>query len=75
MQCRSISFRYRSSAHRIEVFHDCYGPTSEAFAALDASGQRALHSDIARCCGGSTWAAAILPVVPGEDLEVVITKR
>ena len=43
---KQFNFRYRSSAHWIQVFRDFYGPTLKAFAALDAVKQAALERDI-----------------------------
>jgi SAM-dependent methyltransferase len=72
---RNFNFRYRSASHWIDVFRDYYGPTHKAFAALDAAGQRALHEDIAALLEQSNTAGPNSLVVPGEYLEVVITKR
>src|SRR5215472_10736183 len=41
-----FNFRYRSTAHWIQIFRDFYGPTHKAFAALDATRQGALENDI-----------------------------
>jgi hypothetical protein len=68
-------FRYRSSAHFIDVFRRFYGPTHKAFAALDADGQRALESDIAALLDRSNVAGNASLVVPAEYLEAVIRVR
>jgi len=67
-------FRFRSAEHWIEVFRAYYGPTHKAFAALDATGQKALERALLdflrkwnRGDGGSL-------VVPAEYLEAVIRK-
>ena len=70
---KHFNFRYRSAAHWLQVFRDYYGPTHKAFAALDAAA-RSLEHDIAALLDELNVAAHSL-VVPGEYLEVVITKR
>jgi hypothetical protein len=72
---RSFNFRYRSSAHWVEVFRRYYGPVHKAFAALDPRGQSALESDVVDLLERSNAGAGGSLVVPGEYLEVVITKR
>jgi len=69
-----FNFRYRSTAHWIQIFRDFYGPTHKAFAALDATRQGALENDIAALLQKLNVAKSSL-VVPGEYLEVVIVKR
>ena len=59
----------------MQVFRDFYGPTHKAFAALDAAGQQALERDITALLEELNIAGAASLVVPGEYLEVVITKR
>ncbi|MBK6971759.1 MAG: methyltransferase domain-containing protein [Sterolibacteriaceae bacterium] len=72
---RIFNFRYRSAAHWLQVFRDYYGPTLKAFAALDAAGQQALERDITALLEEMNTAGAASLVVPGEYLEVVITKH
>ena len=72
---KHFNFRYRSAAHWIQVFRDFYGPTHKAFAALDAAGQAALERDITALLGRLNTAGPSSLVVPGEYLEIVITKR
>ena len=72
---RIFNFRYRSAAHWLQVFRDYYGPTHKAFAALDAAGQRALERDITALLDDMNTAGAASLVVPGEYLEVVVTRR
>jgi ubiquinone/menaquinone biosynthesis C-methylase UbiE len=74
-ECRLFNFRYRSPAHWVQVFRDFYGPTLKAFAALDASGRRALENDITMLLADLSIAGPQALVVPGEYLEVVITKH
>jgi hypothetical protein len=71
---RMFNFRYRSSAHWIQMFRDFYGPTHKAFAALDAKGQASLVNDIVALLERFNIAGSSSLVVPGEYLEVVIVK-
>jgi SAM-dependent methyltransferase len=70
-----FNFRYRSAAHWIEVFRTYYGPTHKAFAALDPAGQTALEQDLTALLERLNIAGPDSLVIPGEYLEVVITKR
>jgi SAM-dependent methyltransferase len=72
---RFFNFRYRSAAHWIQVFRDYYGPTHKAFGALDSQHQQALERDITALLDELNIAGPDSLVVPGEYLEVVITKR
>jgi len=72
---RIFKFRYRSAAHWVQIFRDYYGPTHKAFAAHDAAGQRALERDITALLEDMNAGGAGSLVVPGEYLEVVITRR
>jgi SAM-dependent methyltransferase len=72
---KHFNFRYRSSAHWIQVFRDFYGPTHKAFAALDAPRRTSLERDITELLERFNTAGKDSLVVPGEYLEVVITKR
>jgi SAM-dependent methyltransferase len=74
-QARRFNFRYRSPEHWLQVFRDYYGPTHKAFAALDAAGAKALERDITDLLRQMNVAGASSLVVPGEYLEVVVTKR
>jgi SAM-dependent methyltransferase len=74
-QARRFNFRYRSPEHWLQVFRDYYGPTHKAFAALDVAGARALERDITDLLRQMNVAGASSLVVPGEYLEVVVTKR
>jgi len=77
IQCqrRHFNFRYRSPAHWVQVFRDFYGPTHKAFAALDEVARPALERDITALLDEMNIAGAGSLVVPGEYLEVVITKH
>jgi len=72
---RHFSFRYRSAAHWVQVFRDFYGPTHKAFAALDDAARPALERDITALLGRLNTAGPSSLVVPGEYLEIVVTKR
>jgi len=72
---KNFNFRYRSAAHWIQIFRDFYGPTHKAFAALDAARQNALEGELTTLLGKWNIAGPGSLVVPGEYLEVVITKR
>jgi SAM-dependent methyltransferase len=72
---RFFNFRYLSAAHWIQVFRDYYGPTHKAFGALDAQHQQVLERDITALLDELNVAGPDSLVVPGEYLEVVITKR
>ena len=72
---RHFNFRYRSTAHWIQIFRDYYGPTHKAFAALDGAKQGTLEADIVALLERFNVAGRDSLVVPGEYLEVVITKQ
>lgn len=72
---RLFNFRYRSAAHWLQVFRDYYGPTHKAFGALDAGGQAALAHDITALLNEMNVAGPDSLVVPGEYLEIVVTKQ
>ncbi len=72
---RDFKFRYRSAAHWIEVFRNFYGPTHKAYAALDPARQASLTEDITALLEGLNVAGSSSLVVPGEYLEVVITRK
>ena len=72
---RNFNFRYESAAHWIEVFRNFYGPTHKAYAALDPVRQASMTRDITELLERHNVAGPDSLVVPGEYLEVVITKR
>ena len=74
-QRRYFKFRYRSVAHWVQVFRDFYGPVHKAFAALDEAARPALERDIVALLEQMNTASAGSLVVPGEYLEVVVTKQ
>jgi ubiquinone/menaquinone biosynthesis C-methylase UbiE len=71
---KDFNFRYRSAQHWIELFRVYYGPVLKAFEALAASKQVALTADLTALLDRFNRAGADSLVVPGEYLEVVITK-
>jgi SAM-dependent methyltransferase len=71
---RTFNFRYRSSAHWIQVFKDFYGPALKAFAALDEAKQKALASDITTLLERLNVAGPGSLIVPSEYLEVIVVK-
>jgi ubiquinone/menaquinone biosynthesis C-methylase UbiE len=72
---RNFVFRYRSPAHWVEMFKTYYGPVLKAFAALEPTAQTALEQELERLVGRFNRAADGTMVVPGEYLEVVITRH
>ena len=72
---RDFAFRYRSAAHWVQIFREFYGPTHKAFAALDPTQQDRLAKDIAALLDRFNTAGPASLVVPGEYLEVVVTKK
>jgi ubiquinone/menaquinone biosynthesis C-methylase UbiE len=67
-------FRYLSAEHWIDVFRRFYGPVHKAFAALDAQGQAALHQAMLELLARFNRGGSDTLIVPGEYLEVVVTK-
>jgi ubiquinone/menaquinone biosynthesis C-methylase UbiE len=72
---KNFNFRYRSTAHWLQVFRDFYGPTHKAFAALDQGNQDALARDITALLERFNIAGASSLVVPSEYLETVIVRK
>jgi ubiquinone/menaquinone biosynthesis C-methylase UbiE len=72
---RMFQFRYRSAAHFIDVFRSWYGPVHKAFAALPADKGEALSRDLTALLDGANRAGPKSLIVPGEYLEVVVTRR
>ena len=69
-----FTFRYKSPEHWLHVFRSYYGPTNRAFAALDAEKAAALEADILDLLEKSNWGQSASLVIPGNYLEVVITR-
>lgn len=74
MAQRHFVFRYRSPGHWLEVFRTFYGPLLKAFAALEPAAQQALEADLMALIGRFNRSGDGTMVVPGEYLEVVITR-
>lgn len=72
---RNFQFRYRSAAHWIEVFRNFYGPTHKLYAALDSEQQSRLSASITELLERLNTGGQRSLVVPGEYLQVVITKQ
>jgi ubiquinone/menaquinone biosynthesis C-methylase UbiE len=70
-----FNFRYASAAHMLQIFRDYYGPVHKAFAALGPDAARALEQDILQLLEQRNSAGPESLVVPGEYLEVVVTRR
>ena len=72
---RKFAFRYKSPKHWLELFRTYYGPVLKAFAALDPNAREALEADLYALLDEVNVAKDGTLVVPGEYLEVVITKK
>ena len=72
---RHFVFRYRSPQHWVDVFRTYYGPVLKAFAALEPARQAALRDDLIALIGRFNRSGDGTMVVPGEYLEVVVTRR
>lgn len=72
---RNFNFRYRSAAHWIDVFRTFYGPVHKAFAALDAAAAQSLERALGTLLDELNVAGPDSLVVPGEYLEIVITRQ
>ena len=75
VQRKQFNFRYRSAAHWVQIFRDYYGPTHKAFAALDGTRQKSLEADLVALLERLNVDGDRSLVVPGEYLEVVVTRR
>lgn len=72
MSKRDYVFRYPfGPAKVVEFFIELYGPTNRAIAALDASGQQALRTDLVTLWTSNNRATDGSTVVHSEFLEVV----
>jgi ubiquinone/menaquinone biosynthesis C-methylase UbiE len=72
---KTFTFRYRSPGHWVEVFRTWYGPVHKAFSALEGPQQAALERDLMALIARFNRATDGTMVVPGEYLEVVVTKK
>lgn len=74
-QSREFVFRYRSPQHWLEIFRTYYGPVLKAFAALEPGAQSALADDLLALVDRFNRAKDGSMVVPGEYLEIVVTRQ
>ena len=71
---RHFNFRYRSAEHWIAIFTNYYGPLHKAYAAVEADRRAELIDKIAGLLARRNVGGPNSLVVPGEYLEIVITK-
>lgn len=71
---RHFNFRYRSAAHWIEMFTKYYGPLHKACEALAPERREQLVDDITALLMRLNVGGADSLVVPGEYLEIVVTR-
>ncbi len=74
-ESRNFVFRYKSTRHWLEIFRNYYGPIVKAFASLDENAGEALAADIDALLNRLNVARDGTLVIPGEYLEVVITRE
>ena len=72
---RHFNFRYRSAQHFLDLFRQYYGPVLKAFEQLKEPGRKALAEDIIELVAKFNVSGDATMVVPGEYLEVVVTKQ
>jgi len=72
---RTFYFRYHSPAQWVDFFRSVYGPMKNAFAALPAEQQSALHADLLALVQQMNIATDGTMKVPGEYLQVVIEQE
>ena len=68
-------FRTSSPEHWIDVFRTWYGPVHKAFAGLSAEKQLQLDDDLHTLIRDFNTSGDSTVVIPGEYLEVVISKK
>ncbi len=71
---RHFNFRYRSAEHWIEVFTKYYGPLYKACEALEPERRVGMIDDVADLLRRLNVGGDDSLVVPGEYLEIVVTK-
>jgi hypothetical protein len=59
----------------LQIFRDYYGPVHRAFAALSPDAARALEQEMLEMLESMNQGGPDTLVVPGEYLEVVVTRR
>lgn len=75
VESKNFVFRYRSPKDWIEIFRTYYGPVLKTFAAIDPKSRVALEADLHALIDKFNVAKDGTFVVPGEYLEVVVTKK
>jgi ubiquinone/menaquinone biosynthesis C-methylase UbiE len=75
-ESKHFSFRYKSPRHFVEVFRTWYGPVNRAFAALQATPDRAaeLERDLLELIERGNRSGDATLVAPSEYLEVVVER-
>jgi len=71
----TYNFRFQSAAHWIEVFRNYYGPIHKTYAALDEDSRSALTEDLTALLERLNVGGRNSLVVPGEYMEIVITRK
>jgi ubiquinone/menaquinone biosynthesis C-methylase UbiE len=74
-ETKTYMMRYKSPQHWIDVFRTYYGPMVKTFAAIDDDARNALEADLHALIDELNLAKDGTNVVPGEYLEVVVTKK
>lgn len=74
-ETRSFVFRYRSTAHWMDVFRGYYGPVLKAFAALEEGARAGLERDLLELLASVNMARDGSLVAPSTYLEAVITRH
>ena len=72
---RHFVFRYRSPEHWLAVFRGFYGPVLKAFEATDAARRIELQQEMLALADRFNRAEDGTMVVPGEYLQVVVTRQ
>lgn len=72
---KNFNFRYRSPEHWLDIFRTYYGPVHKAFAVIDEIQQAALTQDLIDLVAQFNVAQNGSMAVPGEYLEVVVTRQ
>ena len=72
---RSALFRFRSSAHWIEVFSRYFGPVMKALEALDEAGRRAYRDQLDATLNRFNTSGDDTLVVSADYLEIVLVKN
>lgn len=72
---KTFAFRHPSPEHWVEYFRTYYGPMHRAFAALEESRRATFEEALTELAREWNRSARGALVVPGEYLEVVVTKE